>query len=113
MFFSSAPIGASNPYLLYRVRRASHSYGLGPPDNGQTSEVVIDLHLVAENANSDLSVLVDLAEAVHTSMLSWSAPAGLDILNRELVSERADSFKEEARFYESHTMVYQLHVAAT
>ena len=111
--FSRPPIGTSSPHILYRVRRASHEYAFGPSDSGQTTEVALDVHLVTENASSDLSVLTSLAAAVHVLMLSWSAPLGWSVRNIELDNERADSFKEEARFYETHTMSYQIIMEAT
>ena len=109
--FAKAPADTSAPYVLYRVRRASHDYGFGGA--GQTSDVILDLHIVTEDASSDTSALSDIAAALHVLMLAWSSPAGWSIRNIELESERADAFGEAGRFYETFTMSYHVILEAT
>ena len=106
--FAKAPADTSAPYVLYKVRLARHEYGFGGPDVGQTSDVVLDLHIVTEDASSDTSALSDIAAALHVLMLAWSSPAGWSIRNIELEQERADAFGESGRFYETFTMSYRV-----
>ena len=110
--FAKAPSGQSTPYVLYRVRTAKHTYGFGGADSGQTSNVLLDLHLVTEDASSDTTTLDAIAAEVHVVMLDWSAPAGWSIRDIELESERADAFGEAGRFYETYTMSYRLQLEA-
>ena len=106
--FSKAPEGLSSPYILYRIRNAKHEYGFGGPDSGQTTNVLFDLHLVAEDASSDVTALTAIAAAVHVLMVAWSSPTGWSIRQVELESERADAFGEQGRFYETFTMSYRV-----
>ena len=106
--FAKAPADTSAPYLLYRVRQARHDSTFGGSDAGRTSDVIMDLHIVQEDASSDTSALSDIAAALHVLMLAWSSPAGWSIRNIELESERADAFAEAGRFYETFTMSYRL-----
>ena len=110
--FSRAPEGLSSPYVLYRIRQAKHEYGFGGPDAGQTSTVLFDMHIVTEDASSDVSTLVDIAAAIHVLMLAWSAPSDWSIRDIELESERADAFGEAGRSYETFTMSYRVIVEA-
>ena len=104
--FAKAPTDTRAPYVLYRIRQAKHEYGFGGA--GQTSDVILDLHIVEEDASSDTSALSDIAAALHVLMLAWSSPAGWSIRNIELEQERADAFGESGRFYETFTMAYRL-----
>ena len=106
--FAKAPKDSIAPYVLYRTRTAKHEYGFGGADAGQTSDVVLDLHIVEEDASSDTSALDNIAAALHVLMLAWSSPSGWSIRNIELASERSDAFGEAGRFYQSYTMSYRV-----
>ena len=107
-----APKGTDAPYLLFRISDAQHTYGFGGADAGQTAELTVELHVVNEGEQSNVDVLVNIAKAVHTLMLSWTGNTQFTVRQRELREEKADAFSLEDRRYESFTLSYHVIVEA-